>query len=190
MTNGCDQARAKLNRFLDNDLSGREATDIAAHLEACAACRQEFEALRAVRGALHVLETIPTGADDARERVFARLEKVAQSPEIATNRKPGRPVAERLTTWLYSLAWRPTLATMTAAVVVGAVFFLNQPGTVETPAERTELPGPGEMSLLFELHDAHVGALTGEDPVLRRTQAAEAHAALLQRADDLVSGNL
>jgi anti-sigma factor RsiW len=78
MANGCNKARENLDRFLDNDLSGREATDVAAHLDTCAACRQEFEQRRATQTALRRFAATPDGAQEARERVFARFERLVQ----------------------------------------------------------------------------------------------------------------
>lgn len=47
----CDECDARLDRFADLTLAGRDAAEalplVEEHLEACPACREEFEALMA-----------------------------------------------------------------------------------------------------------------------------------------------
>jgi len=42
----CTRVRENLNRFLDNDLAAKEATECASHLETCVGCRHAYEQLR------------------------------------------------------------------------------------------------------------------------------------------------
>lgn len=191
MAKGCSQARNSLDRFLDNDLSGREATDIAAHLDSCAACRQEFEKQRAMKVSLRQFATTSDGAADARERAFARLEQQVQRDEQTVTRKRFPIPQANWIGWFFSRAGQSTVATVTAAAfVVGMVFLMNRPQEIQTPGGVVELPGPAEMDWMFALHDAHVGGLTGDDPILRRSQTAEAHAEFMARANETLSGNL
>jgi anti-sigma factor RsiW len=44
--NGCNTTQAKFTEYLDGRLSGREMQRIAAHLEGCRACANEWESLR------------------------------------------------------------------------------------------------------------------------------------------------
>jgi anti-sigma factor RsiW len=42
-----------VHAYLDNELSADRALDVRSHLASCARCRQEYEAIRALRGVLH-----------------------------------------------------------------------------------------------------------------------------------------
>jgi anti-sigma factor RsiW len=191
MPKGCSQARENLDRFLDNDLSGREATDIAAHLDTCAACHHEFENQRAMRTALRQFAATTDGAVEARDRVFARLEQQVRAEKQAPSRRGFRLTSSAWMGWFSTHVAHSAVATVTAAAfVAGAVFLMNRPQEVQTPGGVVELPGPAEIELMFALHDAHVGGLTGDDPILRRSQTAEAHAEFMDRANETLSGNL
>ena len=54
----CDKVRAKLGRYRDRELSSAESREMAAHLEACQACRLEFGAMEALDAALNA-EPVP-----------------------------------------------------------------------------------------------------------------------------------
>ncbi|MDX6485914.1 MAG: hypothetical protein QOF43_1067 [Gaiellaceae bacterium] len=51
---GCDECFAELDRFVEVELAGADADravpGLRAHLEGCAACREEYESLRALVG--------------------------------------------------------------------------------------------------------------------------------------------
>jgi anti-sigma factor RsiW len=192
MRKRCEHVRENLSRFLDNDLSGRQATAIAAHLDDCLGCRHEYDALRAVRQTIQTTSTASTPPDaaGARERVFARFEQaVHETPPVPAP-------AQRIAAWTSVLpTWRRPSAggTLLAALGIAGIAFLllrPTPETAPTKSATPSLPGDREISLLFDLHDAHVGGLTSDDPVLRRSQAAEAHASLIQRADETIAESL
>ena len=48
----CSAVRKLLTAVVDGELDLRESADVESHLESCAACRAEFEAERALRGAV------------------------------------------------------------------------------------------------------------------------------------------
>ncbi len=48
----CEISRAHFSEYLDGALDGRTMADLAAHLECCAVCHEEFEALRSVQSLL------------------------------------------------------------------------------------------------------------------------------------------
>jgi hypothetical protein len=182
----CLPVRESLSRFLDNDLSGREAARIADHLAACVACRHEYDQLRTVQSALRHLAAPAEDTESARDRVFVRLERAVRTGEAATV----RPHATGFP-WSRQLGWRPAVATLAAAVVVGVLVFLplgnggSSNGIVEVP-----LPSVAEMATLSHLHDAHGATLSLDEPVARRDMAASARADLLESADATVAGSM
>jgi anti-sigma factor RsiW len=182
----CAPVRESLSRFLDNDLSGREAARIADHLADCVACRHTYDELRAMQSALRHLDARAKDAETARNRVFARLERAVRTGEA----EKVHPHATGFN-WSKLLDWRPAVATLAAAVVVGMLFLLPvgnggpSSGAVEVP-----LPSANEMAMLSNLHDAHGATLSLDEPVARRDVAASARADLLESADATVAGSM
>jgi hypothetical protein len=182
----CAPVRERLSRFLDNDLSGREAARIADHLSDCVACRHAYEQLRTMQTALRHLDAPLGDADAARDRIFIRLERAVRTGEA----DKVRPHATGFT-WSWLLGWRPAVATVAAAVVAGLAFLLptlnNGPSNnvVEVP-----LPSAAEIATLSHLHDAHGAVLSVDEPVARRDVAASARASLLESADATVAGSM
>jgi anti-sigma factor RsiW len=182
----CVPVRESLSRFLDNDLSGREAERIADHLAACVACRHEYEQLRTVQSALRHMAAPAEDTESARDRVFVRLERAVRTGEVAK-------VSPHVTgfNWSRLLGWRPAVATLAAAVVAGILVFFPlgnggpSNGIVEVP-----LPSVAEMATLSHLHDAHGATLSLDEPVARRDVAASARADLLESADATVAGSM
>ncbi len=185
----CNKIRENLNRYLDNDLSGRDATDLASHLEVCVGCHHVYTQLRAVKTAFHQIPEPSSGEmEAARARSFARLARFAQQKDAAKS-----PVQHNAWSWHrlnMARVWQP-VAVSAFAAAIAALILLPQPQV--TPPVSTDgapLPGRAELLAMFDLHDAHGGSLTATDPTLYRSEAAEAHAALLARADETVSGGL
>ena len=152
ITAGEECNRALLTRLLDNDLASGEATRLTAHLHGCVACRRAYDETVALR---HAVRSLPapsaSRAEAARARVYARLER---SVRVAP--APVRPAP------VWGLRLAGGLATAGAAA---GLLFLTLPGLRQTaPAPRAgaiatsavavPLPGGGEMSELFQLHDA------------------------------------
>jgi anti-sigma factor RsiW len=194
MTNKTDPAclklQEKLNSFLDNALAGRDAVDLAAHLETCVACYQEFRKLEAVRDAVRHLPA-PSSSDAVRMRAFQRLENVVHAEE----RQPSSTKRNR-SSWLSLrgiIGWGPALATLTAAAAAaGLVFLIPMAGPSPSPdfPSTISVPGDAEIHALFTLHDAHAIEWTGDESLARRDAAAQAHGALLGSADASVVGSL
>jgi len=182
----CAPVRESLSRFLDNDLSGREAAQIADHLTDCVACRHEYDQLRALQTTVRHLEAPAGDADATRDRVFTRLERAVHTGEA----DKVRPHDTRID-WSWLLGWRPAVATLAAAVVVGLVFLLPL-RNVGPPNSVVEVPLPSaaEMMTLSRLHDVHGATLSLDEPVARRDMAASARADLLESADATVAGSM
>lgn len=93
--NGCREVQAGFTEYLDGRLSGREMQEIAAHLDHCPACDQEWKSLLRTQNALSVLGPVPEPPD-----MLLRI-RVAVSQERARRRH----------NWIesWALAWKNTV---------------------------------------------------------------------------------
>lgn len=80
---GCEEAFARLDEYVDRELSAEEMGKVREHLEACARCAREFdfeaEVLEAVREKVRRIRA----PDGLRARISALLRREAASPEAA-----------------------------------------------------------------------------------------------------------
>jgi anti-sigma factor RsiW len=79
--NGCEAVQARFTEYLDGWLNGREMQHIAAHLEKCRNCSQDWESLRQAQAALAELGALPEPED-----LLLRI-RVAVSQERARRRQ-------------------------------------------------------------------------------------------------------
>jgi hypothetical protein len=78
---GCSAVQERFTEYLDGRLNGREMQLVAAHLEDCRGCAQEWTLLRATQGALAGLGPVPAPKD-----LLLRI-RVAVSQERARGRQ-------------------------------------------------------------------------------------------------------
>jgi anti-sigma factor RsiW len=86
--NGCGGMKAKFSEYLDGRLTGQEMQRIAAHLEGCADCANEWTSLRSVQASLATLRPVPEPKNlPLRIRVAVSQERARrlQSPFHALN---------------------------------------------------------------------------------------------------------
>lgn len=93
--NGCDTVQAKFSEYLDGRLNGREMQQIAAHLEECRECSEEWVSLRDSQIALATLRPVPEPKD-----LLLRI-RVAVSQERARSKQ------SIFSTW--GLVWKNTV---------------------------------------------------------------------------------
>ncbi len=79
--NGCSAMKAKFSEYLDGRLTGQEMQRIAAHLDQCAECADEWRFLRNIQGSLAMLGPVPEPKD------LALRIRVAVSRESARRRQ-------------------------------------------------------------------------------------------------------
>lgn len=80
----CDSVRARLSPFLDGDLGPGEAEAVVAHLEGCAACREEREGLAALIAACRTLPRVESRDAEAMwARIDAQLDAAPRAGEAA-----------------------------------------------------------------------------------------------------------
>ncbi len=139
----CTDVQTQLDDYLDGSLSADEQKAIDAHIAHCDVCRQELQAVKALREALHSLP-VEEASPDFEEKVFATVRS-----HYGTGKKPatGRFVAgfatamaASLALWFASTVYMPGLETGDSPVISLAV---NQAQTVklvfEAPTELADV---------------------------------------------------
>ena len=79
----CETARALLHPYVDGELDLHESAEVESHLESCAACRAQFEAERALRGAVGRGASYfraPAALEACLTRHCGRVLKIRRSP--------------------------------------------------------------------------------------------------------------
>jgi hypothetical protein len=132
---GCDPTRERLSALLEGDLPGEEEEAVRAHLESCARCRAELDALRLTVAALRRLPQLPPPAAIL-GGVRARL-----APEPWHRRLMRRAGGS----WIFGV---PVGAVATLLVVLGVAFLEGRlpetrrgPGAPPPPAPEPQLRG-------------------------------------------------
>jgi len=160
--NGCGAVQAKYTEYLDGRLNGREMQHIAAHLEDCRECAQEWISLRHAQASLAELGPVLEPPD-----LLLRI-RVAVSRERARSRR------NPLEAW--SLAWKNTFgpfllqasagfasAVLLLGVVIVLVTMFAQPETAQ--ASKDEPLGnptaPRLVNLSTGAGDNQIGDLSG-----------------------------
>lgn len=159
--NSCDIAQARFSEYLDGRLNGREMHEIAAHLQGCVDCAQEWNALRDAQVALATLRPVPEPKD-----LLLRV-RVAVSQERARSRQ------SIFSTW--NLAWKNSIGPFllqasagfaSAVLLLGTVIVLvtmfAQP---ETAQANTDEPlgnptAPRLISLSSGVNNSDISALS------------------------------
>jgi predicted anti-sigma-YlaC factor YlaD len=118
----CASIQRHLQHFLDDRLDVRAVSGVADHLRACAACREDFRGLEAVRSGA---ATLPYVAEPERltRAIMARVAAFERQRGVATR---GTRFALRLADAL--------LATALASLAT-VLFLLAQPGLLRMAAE-------------------------------------------------------
>jgi anti-sigma factor RsiW len=160
--NGCSAVQAKFTEYLDGRLNGREMQHIAAHLEDCRECAQEWTSLRHAQASLTELGPVPAPPD-----LHLRI-------RVAVSRERARSLRHPFEAW--KLAWQNTVGPFmlqasagfaSAVLLLGAVIVLvtmfAQPETAQ--ASKDEPLGnptaPRLVSLSTGAGDNQIGDLSG-----------------------------
>lgn len=159
---GCSAVKANFSEYLDGRLNGREMQRIAAHLEDCRACAQEWGSLRHAQASLAELGQVAAPPD-----LMLRI-RVAVSHERA--RRGQRPFHD------WSLAWKNTVGPFllqasagfaSAVLLLGAVIVLvtmfTQPELAQATKDEPlgDPTAPRLVSLSSGVGNNQIGALSG-----------------------------
>ena len=121
----CENFAARLDPFVDGELSPDEMARVQAHLDGCPACRAYVDDALAIRASFPDAEDTPV-PDGFAESVMARIRaEAASQAEAAPQKKTSRP-------WLKALA---SLAACCAIVLLAAPMFAHGSKTEAAPAE-------------------------------------------------------
>jgi len=116
----------RLDDYLDGSLSEEEQRSIAHHLETCASCRQEAEAMKSL---LEMARGLPDSIDPRRDLW----------PDIRVRIQPQSARAPRGPRWILRPRWAFAGAVAAAAVIVIALFRPTGPATERDAAESQDL---------------------------------------------------
>jgi hypothetical protein len=134
----CEQVQQRLSDLLTGGFEAVDDTEVQTHLETCAACRQEAEALEELWSGLR---RIPSAAPDSvamRARFASMLEGYEHGRDGA--------VASRMNSWLVG-GWRQPIVQLAAAVVLLAL------GVTVGRASRPAQPADDLASVRSELRE-------------------------------------
>jgi anti-sigma factor RsiW len=160
--NGCNEVQASFAEYLDGRLNGREMQRMAAHLESCEECGQEWVSLRQAQASLAALGPAPEPED-----LPLRI-RVAVSQERARSRR------SRFEGW--NLAWRNTVGPFllqasagfaSAVLLLGAVIVLvtmfAQPEVAQASKDEPlgNATAPRLLYLSSVVGENEIGALSG-----------------------------
>lgn len=117
----CREARDLLDAYADNALGLADAARLNRHLQGCAACREELDALRALGHAVRAEAPYHRAPASLRERVLRALPREAG---------PAAPTRRRTTGWGV-LAWTNVATAVIAAgaLVLAATLWSRRPGS-------------------------------------------------------------
>ncbi|MFP5203813.1 MAG: anti-sigma factor family protein [Acidobacteriota bacterium] len=114
--NGCKKVQGVFAEYLDGRLNGREMHEVAAHLDECRECAQEWESLCETQRALALLGPAPEPSD-----LLLRI-RVALSQEQARSRRRSLESAQ--------LAWKNTVGPFLLHAAAGFASAVLLLGTV------------------------------------------------------------
>lgn len=160
--NGCESVQARFSEYLDGRLNGREMQQIAAHLDECGECSQEWNSLRRIQQSLGTLGPVPEPKE-----LLLRI-RVAVSQERARSRQ------SIFSTW--GLAWKNTVGPFllqasagfaSAVLLLGTVIVLvtmfTQPEAVQATTDEPlgNPTAPRLVSLSSGVSNTDIGTLSG-----------------------------
>jgi anti-sigma factor RsiW len=159
--NGCNGMQAKFSEYLDGRLTGREMQRIAAHLDRCRECAEEWLALRQGQTSLAMLGPVQEPED-----LLLRI-RVAVSQERARRHK------SVFQTW--GLAWRNTLGPFLLQAAAGFASAVLLLGTVTvlvgmfTQPEVAQAKGDVPLGMATAPHLLYLSSGAGTNDVIGAT---------------------
>lgn len=182
MMSECKRAQAHLNDFLDGTLNAARSEAVQVHLNQCKACRQEYDAYRAM---LELLRTarVPYGGA-SRQRIIATFRSATMASEAA--RRPVR-------------SWRLWLVPSGVTALAAAFcLFVLHPRSVApilptdssvmklltaSSREAAPLPGPGELDEMTSMHAVQSFTVRDGSAEAQEDALADATSRLHSRSD-------
>ena len=108
----CRSVQARFSEYLDGRLNGRQMQQIAAHLEGCPSCSEEWQALKQTQLALASLGPVQEPED-----LLLRV-------RVAVSQERARASASLLDAWM--LAWKNTVGPFMLQAAAGFCSAVSQ----------------------------------------------------------------
>lgn len=135
----CPEARERFSLYLDGAVSGHEMQAIAAHLETCESCTEEFRSLQVVQQSLAALGAVKPPADlGMRLRLAISHERMRASTGLLG--RLGESFSLRWQNALRPLVLQASAGLAGALVLVGGVVFLLGLVAVPEPVMANDEP--------------------------------------------------
>ena len=124
----CSTVGSWVDALLDGELDPKNAAEVEAHLEACTACKQRYEAKRALSSNMRRLDLGYAAPESLRRRITAGLE-VAQADSMEPGSTRPRPVSAASrqrgpARWFVLAGWPVALA---ASALLASVLLQQRP---------------------------------------------------------------
>ena len=123
MTGECREIRSLFDRFLDEDLPGKEMSRMKEHLKECSACRLELQKEHEVIALFEHLPELRCPEEVLRKIETATLVEEKEAAPIRKSKLVFTP-----------LRWRASSAVIAAAAIILLVFVLFFPGQKTPPS--------------------------------------------------------
>ena len=153
MSRHCEQTREMLSLYIDDMLSETEKNEVKHHLDACAACRADYEMLLGIRQSMADMPQLEV-SDRFRARLHEKLVAEAEAKAKAKAAPAGRPLWYRLS----------GTAAAVAVIAVSVIALHNMPkqadltpktmtpeATQQATAAPNSLPNGNENSTLTDV---------------------------------------
>ena len=138
----CSRVKRFLSAYHDGEIAGPKREEIARHLEGCAACRQEFEALKAAVATIRAAE-VPDSPLYLATRVLAEIRQSGADSAVAR-----RPV------WARVFASAAAVVLIAAGVWVGAMLGNGIAGSGNRANGTNEWPFEGIEPSFAEVYES------------------------------------
>lgn len=160
MTNSCNQIRAQMAFYLDDELHNGERGEFEAHLPVCAACRELLDQERLLIEQVRASRPLYTAAPELRERI-TQIMSAAPEPHLASQDLRQRIQQALKPSFASSFQPRPvrwlSLAAVLLAVAFAGIWFLK----LRTDLHR--FPHPSEFALMAV--DTHLRRIRNQLPL-------------------------
>ena len=148
----CDRIKARIDFYLDDELSGDELLDFAEHLERCPACRAIVNGQQGFLTKIRQAQPLYEAPEELRSRVSRILEESpAQFPAPGSTPQRGRS---------QSIAYRTRRYVLAATLLIGLTALAV--GLWQSGSSESERKGPSSFAL--KAVDTHQRHLRGQLP--------------------------
>ncbi len=159
----CQHLLSLLEDYVDNDLSATDRARVSEHLDCCATCRAEYEAIRNLKGLLKRQPTTDPGQPYWSEVSSLILARTVEAAPLAQSGRTLRLDTSERTTFIRALVSAAvSVSILVAALFLGSGVELQQPVAVLVAKQPLLI-----SSSLTGLVDANHGSIITRDEQIR-----------------------